>query len=330
MSQQKIKYWLIGLGIILLIGFLYWRHTQLFPSTDNAYVEAHVTPIASQVSGKIETIHVSNNQWIKKGVCLFNIDSKPYEYTLQRAQAELQIAKQTVNAAAEEIKVADASITQRHAELTNIENNYRRIMPLVKSGTYSKSQGDQITSQLTVAKAAYHASQEQLQQAQAKLGQTGDSNAQIQAAKAAVAQAELDLTHTCVSAPADGIVTNFDLRTGQIIAAGQPLFQFVETTEWWVTANFKETQLARLQSGQLASVKIDMYPHKTFHGKIDSLSAGSGSVFSLLPPENASGNWVKVTQRFPIKITILDADQRYPLRIGASSQVTIDTTSKPK
>lgn len=145
-------------------------------------------------------------------------------------------------------------------------------------------------------------------------------------AKTALAKAELDLSYTRVVAPKNGKIANLTLRQGSMVEAGAPLFALVETDEWWVKANFKETELARIHRGQPASIELDMYPGHSFHGEVQSINPASGTAFSLLPPENATGNWVKVTQRFPVKVMIKNPDAAHPLRVGASSQVVIDTS----
>jgi membrane fusion protein (multidrug efflux system) len=154
-----------------------------------------------------------------------------------------------------------------------------------------------------------------------------DANAALAAAAAALEQAQLNLSFTHIKAPEAGTLVNFNLRAGSTVTAGLGivLFSIIEEGQWWLDANFKETQLERIKSGQKATVNIDIYPGKKFKGIVSKISDGSGSAFSLLPPENATGNWIKVTQRFPVKIIIQNPDPQYPLRIGASATVSIDT-----
>jgi membrane fusion protein (multidrug efflux system) len=163
-----------------------------------------------------------------------------------------------------------------------------------------------------------------LRAAEAGRGEAGDDNAKVREALARLDQARLDLEHTRVPAPDDGFVTSLSLRPGTMVGANQPLFAFVSAHEWWLDANFKETQLERLRPRQKADIEVDMYPHHVFHGVVDSISRGSGTAFSLLPAQNATGNWVKVTQRVPVKILVTDADPALPLRIGTSGTVTVD------
>jgi membrane fusion protein (multidrug efflux system) len=198
-------------------------------------------------------------------------------------------------------KAAAAVAAQRSAVLL-AEQNGSRIFPLVKMGQATKAIGDQTRSQLDSAKAELAADQAQL------------------------AQATLNLEHTRVIAPRAGVVTQFLLQPGNNIVANTTLFMIVEQDHFWVDANFKETQVARIRSGQPATIILDMYPKHKFQGVVDAVSSASGSVFSLLPPENASGNWVKVTQRFPVKIIFQNPDPAFPLRAGSTATVKIDTT----
>ncbi len=200
------------------------------------------------------------------------------------------------------VNKADANVIAKQAALVLAQQNAARILHLVQIDQASKAAGDQAQSQLDSAKADLMASQAQL------------------------AQAKLDLEHTHIIAPNTGIVTQFVLRPGNNVVADTTLFMIVIEHDFWIDANFKETQVARIKPGQPVKVILDMFPHHTFHGVVDAVSSASGSVFSIMPPENASGNWVKVTQRFPVKILIEDQNPAFPLRAGSTATVTIDTS----
>jgi membrane fusion protein, multidrug efflux system len=195
-----------------------------------------------------------------------------------------------------------ATVAAENAALLLAEQNAQRILRLVSMGQESKATGDQAQSQLDSAKADLLAGQSQLD------------------------QAKLDLEHATVKAPRAGVVTQFLLQPGNNVIANNTLFMIVEQDHFWVDANFKETQVAHIKPGQKVKITLDMFPHHHFEGVVDAVSSASGSVFSLLPPENASGNWVKVTQRFPVKILIQNPDPFYPLRAGATATATIDTS----
>lgn len=327
MARRFINTGLLVFAILALIigGYTYWLHEKHFPSTDDAYIQAHIINVATQVNGKIATVSVKNQQAVKKGELLFTIDPHPFLIALQKAEANLSNTKQAIVADKNAVLAADALLAQRQADLVNARKNYHRVTPLVKKGFYAKAAGDQATQELTVAQQAVNAAKNELLEAKAKLGQYGDGRADIEAAKSAIAQAKLNLSYTKVYAPADGEVAKFGLQPGQTVVAYQSLFSLVETNTWWAMANMKETNLERIKPGQTAIIHVDMYPGTSFHGVVASISPGSGSSFALLPPENATGNWVKVTQRFPVKVLIKDPNKRYPLRLGASCSVSIDT-----
>jgi membrane fusion protein (multidrug efflux system) len=199
---------------------------------------------------------------------------------------------------------ATAAVAGQQATLFLAEQNAHRTLRLVKAGQESKAAGDQAQSQWDNARAALASYESQL------------------------AQAQLDLQHTRITAPRSGIVTQFLVRPGNNVTAGTTLFMLVEQDHFWVDANFKETQVAHLKPGQPVKIVLDMYPKQVFQGIVDAVSSASGSVFSIMPPENASGNWVKVTQRFPVKIVIQNPDPHYPLRAGATATATVNTTAR--
>ncbi len=327
--KKVLNYSLLILVLAALIigGYFYWLHEKRYPSTDDAYIQAHVINIAPQVSGKVARIYVANQQHVKKGQILFTLDPIPFEIAYHKAAANYENTVQTVTAHQKAVLEAEALLKQREAELINAQKKYNRVMPLVKKGYYAKSSGDDATQALSVAKQAVAAAKNQVQEAKATLGKLGDANANIQLAKANIAQATINLRYTKISAPANGFLAKFNLEPGQTVTAYQSLFSLIEDHTWWAMANMKETDLERIRPGQKAIIHIDMYPSKAFHGIVNSISPGSGSSFALLPPENASGNWVKVVQRFPVKIRIPNPDPKYPLRIGASCTIAIDTQS---
>ncbi|MDI3258607.1 MAG: HlyD family secretion protein [Sinobacteraceae bacterium] len=310
--------------VVAIGGAWYWHHVQRYVATDDAYVDAHVVQISAQVSGQVVRVAVENNQSVSKGALLFEIDPAPYALKVQEAQTQLALARQQVREREAAVTEAAARLAQRQAELAEARSRASRILRLAAEGVMSPQAGDQARTTLAAAQAAVSAAQAALRQAQAQLGIAGEDNPQIQAAQARLAQAQLDLEHTRVIAPDDGYVTEMSLRPGAVVAAGSPLFAFVAAHDWWLDANYKETQLEKVKPGDPAEIVIDMYPHRVFHGVVDSISRGSGTAFSLLPPENATGNWVKVTQRVPVKVRITDPDPRFPLRVGTSGRVTID------
>lgn len=331
MLKKVVK---ISVSLLLIISlsvgiFAYFQYKKRFPSTDDAYVQANIVNISAQINGEIDAVHVRNQQYVKKGELLFSIDATPFETELKKAEANLSYTKQQIKSLEASVDAAKALVAEREAELANAQLQSRRILALVKKHAVAAAQGDAATRDLSVAQASLSAAKQQLLVAQQKLGEIGDENAEIRAAQAAVVEAQIKLKYTKVYAPVSGHLNNFSIRKGAEVAAFQPLFSIVDNNEWWILANFKETNLENIRPNQTAKVKLDMYPNKVFTGRVVSISAGSGASFALLPPENASGNWVKVTQRFPIRISLPATSEQYPFRVGASCSVTIDTRTGP-
>jgi len=328
LSVRKLSKWLlIGIAVIAvaLFGYRYWRHSQLYVSTDNAYVNANIVEVAAQISGPVTHVYVRDNQQVKPGDPLFDIDPEPYRAALEKAQAQLRLAEQAVSQQNAAVQAAEAQVAQRRAELQNARSNNARDQRLVRQGFISRQGSEAARTQEATAVAALQAAQANLEQARSALGETGEHNANVQAAQAAVEQARIDLERTHVTSPTQGYIANLSLRPGNTVQPGTPLFSIIGNQEFWVDANFKETELERVRIGAQGTVTVDMYPDHPFHGVVESVSGGSGTAFSLLPPQNATGNWVKVTQRVPVRVRITDPDSRYPLRVGTTATVELET-----
>jgi membrane fusion protein (multidrug efflux system) len=314
-------------ALVAAAGAGYWLANRNDEATDDAYVNAHVVQVSPQVGGAVVKVAVVNNAQVRKGDLLFEIDPAPYRLKVQEAQTQLAIARQNVNQEEAAVAEAEALVEQRKAELAEATARGDRTLRLVADNVMSHAAGDTARTGIDAARAALGAAQATLQQAQANLGKRGNDNTAVRAALTRLSQAQLDLDHTRVVAPDDGYVTELSLHAGAVVAPSQPLFAFVSEHAWWVDANFKETQLQRIRPGQPAQITVDMYPGHVFRGVVDSISRGSGTAFALLPPQNATGNWVKVTQRVPVKVMITDNDPQFPLRVGTSATVSIDVRS---
>lgn len=321
---------LAALLIAALGGYEYWHYRDLHPTTNDAYLMADVLRVAPQIAGRVLRVPSHTNQHVEKGQLLLEIDPEPFRIALEQADAQLDLARQDAAAADSAVATARADVAQRAALLKGVAASAARTQALVKKGTLPKARGDDAQAALNAAQAALAASKADLQRALNQQGSPGSRNARIRAAAATVAKAQLDLSYTKIVAPAPGILGKVRIRPGAMVEVGQALFPLVEDNSFWIDANYKETDLERIKVGQPASITVDIYPDKTFHGKVVSLSPASGAAFSLLPPENATGNWVKVTQRIPVRLDIRDPDPSHPLRIGASCVVTIDTTSRDR
>lgn len=325
---MKLRRLLIILVIVAIGGaaaWYYYRYDQAHPSTADAYLSMHVARMAAQVSGPVATVPVHSHQPVSEGDLLFSIDPAAFELAVQQANARLQQARDAVSAANAQVAAAKAQVDAANATLQEVRHHSARVRELVAKGTASKDEGDAAERAFKDARDNLAAARAGLAAAEARRGTVGDDNASVKAAEAALGQAKLDLQHTRIVAPTDGVVGEVDLRPGSFVSAGSPVFALVETGEVWVDANFKETDLVHIRPGQAAKVTVDLLPGKTFEGRVESLSPASGTAFSLLPPENATGNWVKVTQRFPVRVRLLNPVSG--LRVGASSEVTIDTAA---
>ncbi len=314
------------LGLVLVLGgVIYDRHTTRYPSSDDAYVNANIIQIATQVDGQVNHIAVQNYQHVIAGQSLFNLDPRAYEYAKEQASAMILLDQSKVSVLSDALQVAQANFQKSQADLFMADENNKRVSALLKNHQASEQDGDQVMGAYLSAKAQVSAMSSAYLEAQQDLEV---AKHQVEIAQADLKQAELNLSYTQITAPSSGYVSQFSLRSGSLVAAGSPLFKLVEDQTWWVDANYKETQLARIKIGQRATIQMDLYPDHRFNGKVFAISPNSGSSFSLLPPENATGNWVKVVQRYPVKIELLmtpEEQKLYPPRVGASSSVVVDT-----
>jgi membrane fusion protein (multidrug efflux system) len=306
---------------------LYWRHAAIYPSTDNAYTGANVVRVASQVSGPIVRVYVTDDDKVAAGDPLFDIDPALYDAALRNSRAQFDAAADAAGTAADALKAAATKLEDRRVALEAALSKYREQEDAQKDG-------EPPSAALTDALKAWHDALQAFNEAQAEFDTEQDKKitvttptVQLRAAAAGLDKAMHERVKTHVTAPTTGWVSNLNLRPGSVVQAGTPALAVVEDGNWWVDANFKETDLGRIKPGQQATIALDMYPGLTIDGIVESISPGSGATFSVLPPENATGNWVKVTQRFPVRVHITSApNPDKPLRLGASATVTIDTT----
>ncbi|MGA8260853.1 MAG: HlyD family secretion protein [Arenicellales bacterium] len=306
-------------------GYWYYRNSLYYPSTNDAYVKATVIKVTPQVGGQVVSAPISDQQRVGKGQLLFQIDKTPFDLKVDAAEASLALARQQVRAQDAAVAAAKATVSDREAQLTNARIQYKRARILAAKQAGSQAKLDDARAGLDRAQAALSLAKARLHQATVQRGEPGDRNQQVRKAKAALDQAKLDLEHTSAKAPCAGQVSGVSLNPGDVVTSKSPEFSLVCSNRYWVYANYKETDLPRIRPGQKATIAVDMYPNHTFHGIVESVNPASGTAFSLLPPENATGNWVKVTQRVPVRILVVDARADYPLRVQTSTEVTIDT-----
>ena len=351
-TNKKFTFVLIGLVTLgVIYGGYKYNHSLSHETTDDAQVEQNMTPIIPRVTGFIEKIYVKDNQFVKKGDTLFVIDNSDYIVKVEEAKAALlaaqssfEVSKADVGTAQSSVSVSDAnaktsinSIESAQIKLWRATNDFERFENLYKNKSITKQQYEQALaakqeaeSQLKMMKQQKSANDFQKNVAVTRTNvsqkQTSVAAANIERAKAALDAALLNLKYTVVTAATNGQISAVDLQPGQLIQPGQSLFYIINSDEVWVVANFKETQLNKMKLGQTVEIKADAFPGEKFEGTITSFSPATGSRFSLLPPDNATGNFVKTVQRLPVKISLTTnntKDKINLLRSGMNVEVDV-------
>lgn len=332
-AEKKPRAWLrpvLMLGVPLLIaligGYLYMTSGR-FVSTDNAYVQQDKVAVSADVAGRIVEVAVRENQSVKAGDLLFRIDPEPYRIAAAQADASLANAQVSVATLSANYQGTGADIAAARDAIQMAQEDFARQDALMKRGFTTRARLEQSEHALQQARARLGNAQAAALEARAKLG-TGSAvpgeNPAIAAAQVQRSKANLDLTRTAVRAPVNGTISQSDrLQVGQMMVSGLPAVSIVANGKSWVEANFKETDLAKMRVGQPAEVSFDAYPGLHLKGHVASIGAGTGSEFSVIPAQNATGNWVKVTQRVPVRIAIDEASPR-ALIAGISADVTVD------
>jgi membrane fusion protein (multidrug efflux system) len=340
---------LLLLVLVLAIaagGGAYWYLTKDEESTDDAFTDGRAVMIAPQVAGNVVTLAIDDNQFVHRGDLLVEIDPRPYRAARDQAAGQLKLAEAQLEAAKLQLSIAEVTYPARkqsaeaalyaaRAQEAKAEADLRRQRALPPGAT-TRELVDQATAAAAQAEAAVRQAEAQLAEADlvqqnidAARAQVKQLEGQVAAARAALEQAEINLGFTRVVAPQDGFVTKRNVELGNYVQPGQQILSLV-APEVWVTANFKETQLDRMRPGQKVRIHVDAYPHLQLIGHVDSIQKGSGSKFTAFPPENATGNFVKIVQRVPVKIVIDQGlDPKLPLPLGISVEPTVDLTSTP-
>lgn len=354
-KKKSNKKFIIILVVLVVLGGTYgtskYIHSLNHEQTDDAQIEKNMSPIIPKVSGYVSKIYIKDNDFVKKGDTLFTIDKRDFELKIEDAKAGLastegsfEVAKADIGSAVASISVSDANIQSAGGNietakirLGRISNDFERYNNLYKNHSITKQQYEQSLAAKQEAENQVKILQQQERastyQKSAIVAKSNVSNKQTEVAAANVkrAQAQLDvaklnLTYTVITAAIDGQVSKIEIQPGQLVQPGQSLFYIINNMTSWVTANFKETQLDKMVVGQKVTIKVDAYPGYDFEGKIASFSPATGSKFSLLPPDNATGNFVKTIQRLPVKISLdasNDVEKIKLLRPGMNANVDV-------
>jgi membrane fusion protein (multidrug efflux system) len=316
--------------LIALVGGYLWLTSGRYVATDNAYVQQDKVAVSAEVTGPILEVMVRENQRVKRGDLLFRIDPRPYRIALEQAEAQIAAAQVSVGKLQAESAGTGADIQGATANVTFAQRAFERQAELMRRGFTTRARYDEALHGVQEAKERLANARADASIKQAALAQ-GPAAAQpaVAAAYAARDKALLDLKRTEVRSPIDGYVSQTDrLQVGAAVVPGLPVVTVVRSNDAWVEANYKETDLNRMAPGQPAEIRLDAYPSTRIRGHVASIGRGTGSEFSVLPAQNASGNWVKVTQRVPVRIAIDDNPGR-PMIAGLSAQVKIDTQEAP-
>jgi membrane fusion protein, multidrug efflux system len=317
--------------LVVVIGGGYWYLSSgRYVSTDDAYGQADVLQVAPNISGRVVAVEVHDNQYVKKGQVLFRIEDARYMANRDHAKAALRSSRLQVETMRATYRQRLTELQSAQDTLNYAQREYNRQASLLASHTVSQAQFDQARHAFDVAKSQVASANQMIAAALAGLGGDPDiptnQHPMVEQAQAQLDLAELDIDNTVVSAPENGTVALVNkLPVGTYLTPAMPTFALVGTDNVWVEANFKETDLTHMKVGQAATVDCDAYPDITFNGKVQSLSPGTGSEFSVLPAQNATGNWVKVVQRLVVKTVIDNPDPQRPIRAGMSCNVYVDT-----
>lgn len=321
---------ILSVAIILssiVLSALVWRLVYVKPRTDDAYVRANWIGIAPHVNGPIVELPIVDNQFVRKGDLLFVVDPRPYEAVLAAAEAELAVTDFDISARARAIEAAQAELEKIEAQDAYDRQYLERIEPLLQREFVTANEVFEARAAAAASEAAVRQARQRLDQARADLGQIGDLNAYRAAAEAAVLDAKLNVEYCFVRAPFDGWVTNLNIAVGEYANQGQQVFALIDDREWYVIGNFRETFLQSIRPGMRAEIYLMAYPDRRFAGTVQgvgwALWQQNGATIDTLPAVEPTLNWVRLAQRFPVRVTLDERDAEKPFRMGATAVVTI-------
>lgn len=331
----------IILGVILIAGIIFGIKEYIYYSkhvdTDDAQIDGDISPVVARVGGYIDSIYFQENTHVNKGQLLVKIDDRDYKVKLEQALAAASGASANINVGQSQIyanaansAVAQAKVTSAKAQLDKESKDYARYANLVQDGSITRQRFDEAKADLATAQANYKAAKDEYKAAVEQEGATKNqlnvTHTNVTQQQAAVDYAKLQLSYTNITAPSSGMISKKNIQVGQLVQPGQTLFSIVNDNSTYITANFKETQLDQIKPGEKVNIEVDAYPELKLEGSVWNFSPATGAKFSLLPPDNATGNFVKVVQRVPVKIKInADSTVMKKLRPGMSVNVSVIT-----
>ena len=309
-------------GALALGISAFFVYGHYYPNTPDAYVHAYTVTVAPYVSGYIKNIHIQPNQFVKKGELIYEIVPDSFQVIVDQKASKLEASKKNLNSMSQELQKAKDDLKSKKASRWIVGLNQKRYAFLLDKDVVSLEKEQELQASTIEADADVTRATAEIRRISQKLL---EQKSIIEANSSELGTAKINLNYSKYYAPFDGYISNkFTIRTGQYVKPGQALFQIVDNSQWWVDANYKESQIHRIRPGMKASIKLDMYPGKKFEGTVINISSGSGAYYSLLPPQNATGNWVKVPQRFPVRIK-LEQTSKHPLRAGSTAHSTVNT-----
>lgn len=313
--------------VALAIGVYLFFFAGRYVSTENAYVKSDVVNVSAEIAGNVVAVAVEENQPVKVGDVLLRLDSSAYEARVREARAELERARIHIESLRAAYVQKQAALAGAKDDLVYAEKQQQRIQDLYRRGGASSQQRDQVQRDLDVARNVVSRLQSEKAETLAELGGrlavATEHHPEVEAAQADLEQALLDLEHCTLRAPTDGVAAKVP-AVGQYAMPGMPMVSVVADEHSWIEVNFKEDQLAGIEPGARVLVEIDAYPGREWTGRVDSIAQATGAEFALLPPQNATGNWVKVVQRVPVRLNIERREGDPPLRAGLSAEVSVD------
>jgi membrane fusion protein (multidrug efflux system) len=334
-KQHTRKRGFAALGILVALGAVGYGGSRLLATpteeTDDAYVGGNIVAITARQGGTVLGLHADNTQAVTRGQTLIDLDPAQQDVAFSAAEAKLGQAVRDIRATQSAVDEGTAEIEKAQTDLARAQNDYRRRQSAAASGAISGEELSHAGDAVSTARAALNLARARRGQAASTIsGASVANNPQVLSAIANLRAAAISRSYMTVQAPVAGIVAQRNVQLGQQVAAGAPLMAVVPLEALWIDANFRETQLADLRVGQPATITADVYGSKiVFHGKVIGMGAGSGNAFSLLPPQNASGNWIKIVQRVPVRIALDPKELRaHPLRIGLSTKVTVNISDR--